>query len=237
MAVGTEAYSFDWPGVVISILIVCSMIAPFFMKLWRNSKPEEAAKPVPLPVAAPQAWWQKVVNNDPGHAPEPEQVDLIPGAHKPAPGYHLTDIERGELGELSKVREELYELLDAHIQKSRIMVSIELADTVGAFQAFLDRHLPGNDVAHLARISDSSAFVPSDWVSIMYLCHVLSHLENTMRLDGPDAQLRAAVNFLGGVESFSEKHVGMTMNDLVIFANITKRAFENGHRSPKPGAA
>lgn len=237
MATGTEAYPFDWTGLVISILIVCSMMAPFFMKLWRNSKPEEAAKPVPLPVAAPQAWWQKVVNNDPGHAPEHEAVDLSACEHKPGPGYHLTNIERGELGELSKVREELYELHDALIQKSRIMVSVELADMVGAFQAFLDRHLPGNDVSHLARISDSSAFASTDWVSIINLSNAFGHLERMMLLEFHDAQLPAAVNFIGGVQAFTETQLGLTMKDLVVFANITKRAFENGHRSAKTGAA
>ena len=85
-----------------------------------------------------------------------------------APGYHLTRIERGELGELSKVQEELDELRDAMRQGSRIMAAVELADLVGALQAFMVRHLPG-----------------------------------------------------------------LTMEDLEKFAAITRRAFENGHRSSR----
>ncbi|KVP96734.1 hypothetical protein WJ97_12705 [Burkholderia ubonensis] len=82
------------------------------------------------------------------------------------PGYHLVAIPRGELGELSKIQEELDELRDAMAQGSRVMAAVELSDMVGAIQAFMDRHLPG-----------------------------------------------------------------MTIEDLLTFSNITKRAFVNGRRS------
>jgi len=80
-------------------------------------------------------------------------------------GYHIEVIPKGELGELSKIQEELSELRDAMVQGSRVMALVELSDTVGAIQAFLDKHFPG-----------------------------------------------------------------FTIDDLKTFSNITKRAFENGHR-------
>lgn len=84
------------------------------------------------------------------------------------PGYHLVEIPRGELGEISKIQEELLELQDAMVQGSKIMAAVELADMLGAIQAFMAKHLPGT-----------------------------------------------------------------TLTDLQTFSSITRRAFENGHRSPR----
>jgi hypothetical protein len=72
----------------------------------------------------------------------------------PNPGYHLVDIPRGELGELSKIREELDELTDAMAQGSRIMAMVELADMMGAVQAFMAKHLPGVTMEDLLTFSD-----------------------------------------------------------------------------------
>lgn len=58
------------------------------------------------------------------------------------PGYHLVHIPKGELGELSKVREELSEAEDAEGQNSAIMVLVELSDMYGAMEAYLARHHP-----------------------------------------------------------------------------------------------
>ena len=35
------------------------------------------------------------------------------------PGYHITEIKKGELGEISKLQEELDELKDAHAQQCK----------------------------------------------------------------------------------------------------------------------
>ena len=59
------------------------------------------------------------------------------------PGYHLARIPKGELGELSKLREELLELEDAIKQNSKIMALIELADLLGAIEWYLEKHHPG----------------------------------------------------------------------------------------------
>lgn len=59
------------------------------------------------------------------------------------PGYHLREIPRGELGEGSKIQEEVSEFLDAIEQGSRVMELVELSDMLGATQAYLDKHHPG----------------------------------------------------------------------------------------------
>lgn len=70
------------------------------------------------------------------------------------PGYHLVDIPRGDLGELSKLREELAELQDAMDQGSKVMMAVEAADLVGALKLFLERHLPGTTLADLETFSE-----------------------------------------------------------------------------------
>jgi NTP pyrophosphatase (non-canonical NTP hydrolase) len=56
------------------------------------------------------------------------------------PGYHLTEIPRGEYGEISKILEEAAELKDAMEQGNKLMVLIELADLLGAVDGYLDRY-------------------------------------------------------------------------------------------------
>lgn len=81
-------------------------------------------------------------------------VELSGGPLLEKPGYHLRAIPKGELGELSKIQEELDELSDAMAQGSRVMAAVELSDLVGAVQAFMDRHLPGLTVEDLLTFSN-----------------------------------------------------------------------------------
>jgi hypothetical protein len=60
-------------------------------------------------------------------------------------GYHIRDIPRGTFGEASKVLEEAAEFGDAIEQNCRVMALVELADLVGATQAYLNNHHPGTD--------------------------------------------------------------------------------------------
>lgn len=72
------------------------------------------------------------------------------------PGYHIRSIPRGELGELSKISEELEEAIDAQEQGAKVMVLVELSDMVGAIQAYLEKHHPGTgleDLQAMARIT------------------------------------------------------------------------------------
>ncbi len=59
------------------------------------------------------------------------------------PGYHLREIRKGHLGDISKIREELEELEDAHDQGVKVMELVELSDLLGAIDAFLFKHHKG----------------------------------------------------------------------------------------------
>lgn len=84
------------------------------------------------------------------------------------PGYHVTHIDRGECGDVSKIIEEALELQDAITQGVRIMQLVELSDLVQAIRMNLELH-----------------------------------------------------------------HPGFTLQDLIAMADVTQRAFANGHRKPR----
>lgn len=54
-------------------------------------------------------------------------------------GYHIANIPRGTLGEFSKIQEEIAELLDAHEQNAAIMELCEMADLIGAMEAYINK--------------------------------------------------------------------------------------------------
>ncbi len=53
--------------------------------------------------------------------------------------YHLTEIAKGVLGELSKIQEELDEIKDAEQQNNKIMIGCELSDLYGAVEAYANK--------------------------------------------------------------------------------------------------
>lgn len=65
------------------------------------------------------------------------------------PGYHLADIPRGEVGESSKLLEEVRELQDAEAQECKIMALVELSDLIGAVALYLEKHHPATDLDDL----------------------------------------------------------------------------------------
>lgn len=69
-------------------------------------------------------------------------------------GYHLasSQIHKGELGETSKIQEELDELSDAIAQECRIMALLELSDLVGAIELFLEKHFSEFTIEDLLRM-------------------------------------------------------------------------------------
>lgn len=58
------------------------------------------------------------------------------------PGYHIKKIDKGIIGEPSKIREELEEFQDALDQGSDIMALVELSDLLGAIEAYLEQYHP-----------------------------------------------------------------------------------------------
>ena len=51
-------------------------------------------------------------------------------------GYHKKYIEKGKVGEISKIKEEFEELLDANEQNNKVMELVELSDLLGAIDSY-----------------------------------------------------------------------------------------------------
>lgn len=51
-------------------------------------------------------------------------------------GYHIKRIDKGILGEFSKIREEFEELSDAVDQNDKLLISCELSDLLGAIEEY-----------------------------------------------------------------------------------------------------
>lgn len=68
-------------------------------------------------------------------------------------GYHVTKIEKGTLGTSSKILEEVNELIDAEFQECKLMALLELADVVGAIEAYLAQQAPSFGIDDLLKMS------------------------------------------------------------------------------------
>jgi len=71
-------------------------------------------------------------------------------------GYHTTHIKKGVLGDISKIQEELSELIDAYLQGNKIMTLAEMADMYGAMEAFLAKNHPGITMEDIRIMSDAT---------------------------------------------------------------------------------
>ena len=69
------------------------------------------------------------------------------------PGYHLRKIPKGEIGESSKILEEVLELQDAEAQDAKIMELVELSDLMGAIALYLEKHHPSTSIDDLLTMS------------------------------------------------------------------------------------
>jgi len=54
-------------------------------------------------------------------------------------GYHKINIEKGVLGEMSKITEEIDELEDAVAQDANVLIICELCDLIGAIEAYTEK--------------------------------------------------------------------------------------------------
>lgn len=71
-------------------------------------------------------------------------------------GYHVRDIAKGTVGEVDKIIEEAYELLDAHEQGIRIMSELEMSDVYGALDRYREKYYPEltmKDIERMYRVT------------------------------------------------------------------------------------
>lgn len=84
------------------------------------------------------------------------------GPHPPSEariGYHVRKIDRGTVGQLSKIREELEEAEDAESQGNRVMLLLELSDIIGAIDCYLGKQFADfslEDLVCMARATKRS---------------------------------------------------------------------------------
>lgn len=69
------------------------------------------------------------------------------------PGYHITAIPKGVIGESSKILEEILELQDAELQGAKVMALVELSDMIGAVEHYLRHHFPDVTLSDLIVMS------------------------------------------------------------------------------------
>ena len=55
-------------------------------------------------------------------------------------GYHKTNIDKGVLGQFSKITEEYQEAKDSQEQNNPIMTLLELSDLIGAIEAYANSY-------------------------------------------------------------------------------------------------
>lgn len=68
-------------------------------------------------------------------------------------GYHSIKINKGVLGEASKIQEEFEEFMDAHVNGAKILELCELADLYGAIEAYLNKKYPGTTMSDLDQMA------------------------------------------------------------------------------------
>ena len=71
-------------------------------------------------------------------------------------GYHIKKIKRGKYGEVSKIQEELDELIDALEQNNKVMAMSELSDLYGAIDGYMQKHFPDFNMQHLAIMAEAT---------------------------------------------------------------------------------
>lgn len=71
--------------------------------------------------------------------------------------YHIRKIPRGEFGEISKIVEEFWELVDADEQQAEVMIINELSDLIGAIEGYLNKHHPSITLNDLIKMKELTA--------------------------------------------------------------------------------
>jgi hypothetical protein len=68
--------------------------------------------------------------------------------------YHLSKINKGKIGESSKILEELQELMDAEHQETKVMALIECCDIYGALESYVENNFPNMSMDDIKKFSD-----------------------------------------------------------------------------------
>jgi hypothetical protein len=69
-----------------------------------------------------------------------DNITIDPPQSEIIKGYHKKIIQKGVLGEPSKIREEFEEFMDSIEQDNPVMALIELSDLIGAIEAYAEKN-------------------------------------------------------------------------------------------------
>jgi hypothetical protein len=161
-------------------------------------------------------------------------------------GYHITSIQKGKNGEVSKIKEEILELKDAELQKSKIMALVELSDLIGAIELYANNYTSQfkkhcefsfDDIIEKI-IDDSNRQDYSKWNNMVgfegtseEIETSVDNLQQAFDANDLDKQITQIPIMLILIALYLEKNnTGLNISDLVIMKDITKRAFINGRR-------
>lgn len=135
------------------------------------------------------------------------------------PGYHINIIEKGVLGEFSKIKEEYLECMDAFEQFCVIMALVEMSDLLGAMRWYYGEQVMEDYIRNgtgLAEVEDTKSKYPSFQDSFKELEADPNNEWLILTF------IRSIVGYLG--------EVNLRMDDLMTMNKITRRAFDNGRR-------
>jgi hypothetical protein len=135
------------------------------------------------------------------------------------PGYHLAKIEKGVLGEFSKVKEEYLECMDAYHQFCIIMALVEMSDLVGAMRWYYGEEA----------FEEMAREAIDEFPNVTKHQKYISFQDTFDELEKQPQHKPNVVLFLQSIIG-SLGEVNMSFSDLMQMNNITRRAFEAGRR-------
>ena len=143
-------------------------------------------------------------------------------------GYHLRKIAKGRLGEISKMREELEEWLDAKEQGCALMELHELSDFCGAAEFFAHAAGGAGAWARAWERAQELAGEPGcggDWEAAQA---ALGRMQSAWESGSGGWEQACAEALSAAIRRAGDWRMGP--QDLMKMAALTRRAFEAGHR-------
>ena len=145
-------------------------------------------------------------------------------------GYHLRKIAKGRLGEISKMREELEEWLDAREQGCALMELHELSDFCGAAEFFAQANGGAAAWARVWERAQELAGRPGccagEWEAAS---EGVGRMQSAWDHGGAEWEQGCAQALSAAIRRAADWMMGP--QDLMKMASLTRRAFESGHRA------
>ena len=149
-------------------------------------------------------------------------------------GYHITNIEKGVYGDFSKIVEEFYELVSATEQGSLILATVELCDLYGALEGLAESI--GVDINQIIKYSSQQTEKPIRLGTSLKIDkqlpemeEILNRLKTALEQDSLIATMVELSNLYSTIGELA-KSLKTDVEQVILFSDITKRAFREGHR-------